>query len=267
MNFFENLRRIFRQESLADRKERMLRAALYGALIATAYTVTLSLINVYTFPNLPLAVDWERTIGMWIGYSLAFAFFGAVAGWFTEDYEGIVGGGLIFTILLAIGFMLFSNIENALTLQSIIMALPLFGVGMLGAWGLRWASKRHLEIIHKETPALRRKNLTRHILIIVLVGLVPGALGRMGFPAERAVGQLHELLQAAPDDPSVWTRLPLKQAPGLQDHFGMEYVIYARQSLLSAGALDIRVRFADGYTLTCLLPEETNILFITQCSE
>lgn len=267
MNILENLKRIYQQESLTERRERMLPAALYGALIASTYILTLSFINVYTFPNLPLGMDWSRMLMMWIGYSLALAFFGAIATWFTEEYEGIVGGGLIVTLLLATAFLFSSNITSALTVQSLIMAFPLIGVDMLGAWGLRWASRSHLEIIHKEIPQLRRKKLARHILIIILIGLVPGVLGRMGPPAANAIGRLDELLQAAPNDTSVWTRLPLRQAPRLQEHFGVKYVIYARQSVLSASALDVTVKFADGYTLTCILPEENNITFITTCSE
>jgi hypothetical protein len=265
---FENLKKFYKQESLSKRSERMLPAAIYGTLVATIYTLTLSFINVYTFPNLPLGMDWGRMLGMWLGLSVVFALCGVIAGWFTEEYEAIVGGGIIITIVLIIVFLVPSSTRNSTsTAQTIITALPLIGVAMLAAWGLRWAARRHLEIMHKEKPELRQKRLVRHIATVILVGLIPGILGRMDTPAERTISQLHKLLQAAPNDPEVWTRLPVRQIPALQDHFGVAYKLYARQSTLSVGTLEVTVRFADGYAMTCSLPIASGASFITQCNE
>ncbi len=266
-NILENLRRIYQQETPAERKQRVLPAVICGALIATAYVLTFFLINVYTFPNLPLGMDWMRMLRMWLGFGLALAFFGAVAAWFTEEHTGIVAGGLIFTALLAIAFLFSSRARNStLTVQAIIMALVLTGVCMLGAWGLRRAAHSYLAITHATEPN-RRKRMAQYLLTIILIGLVPGTLMRMDLPSEQTLGKLHELLQAAPNDPSVWPRLPLKQVPSLKDHFGVSYVFYARQSSLSAGALDVTVRFADGYSMSCFLPVGADTNFITQCNE
>lgn len=264
----ENLKRFYRQESFSKRSERMIPAAAYGTLVATVYTFTLSFINVYTFPNLPLGMDWVRTLSMWVGLGIAFALCGAIAGWFTEEYEGIVGGGVIITILLTILSLITSGSEkSSLTAQSIITTLPLIGVDMLAAWGLRWVARRHQQIINKEKPELRQKRLTQHVLTVILIGLIPGVLGRMDLPAERTIGQLHELLQAALNDPSILPRLPLKQVPELQNHFGVSYLLYPRQSTQSVGTLDVTVRFKDGFTMTCTLPVSSETSFITQCNE
>jgi hypothetical protein len=264
----ENLKKFFQQESLSRRSERMVPAAAYGALVATIYTLTLSLVNVYTFPKLPLGVDWVRLLGVWIGLSAAFALCGVIAGWFTEEYEGIVGGGVIITVLLVIIFLITSTIRTSTsTAQSIVTTLPLIGVAMLGAWGLRWVARRHSEILHKEKPELRKKLLTRHILMVALIGFIPGVLGRMDSPAEHTISQLHELLQAAPSDPSALPRLPLKQVPALKDHFGVDYLLYPRQSTQSVGTLDVTVRFKDEFTMTCALPVSSGMSFITQCNE
>lgn len=264
----ENLKKVYYQETPAERSQRMIPAAAYGALVATAYVLTLSLVNVYTFPDLPLGMDWARVLAMWIGLALVLALFGGVASWFTEEYAGIVGGALIFTALLAIWYLLSSAIQNSTsTAQSLITTLPLVGVNLLGAWALRWAAHRHLAISHEKDPIVRRKQLTRHILTILLIGTIPGILGRMDPPVEQAVSGLHELLQAAPNDPSVWPRLPLKQVPSLQDHFGVDYQLYPRQSALTVSALDVTVRFTDGYTMTCYLPISGGLNFINQCNE
>ena len=102
---------------------------------------------------------------------------------------------------------------------------------------------------------------------MILIGLIPGVLGRMDLPSEQTIGQLHELLQAAPSDPSVLPRLPLKQVPALQNHFGVGYLLYPRQSTQSVGTLDVTVRFKDGFTMTCSMPVSSGMSFITQCNE
>jgi hypothetical protein len=265
-NIRESLRRNLQQETLVERSQRMTPAAALGALVATAYVWTFFLVNVYTFPALPLGLDLPRLLVMWIQFALGFAIFGAIAAWFTEEYAGIVGGGLIATILLGIVFLLSTRGQNSAGTQSIIMALPLIGICMLAAWGLRWAAHRYLAIQHDRAPD-RRKRLMKHILTMALIGLVPGVLMRMDLPSVQAIGHLHNLLQAAPDDPSVLPQLPLKRVPALQEHFGVEYRIYARQSSSSAGALDVTVRFADGFSMSCLLPVGSGANFITQCNE
>ena len=263
----ESLKRIYEQETPAERSQRMIPAAVFGALIATAFIWAFFFVNVYTFPNLPLGMDWARMGVMWVGFGLAAALFGAIAAWFTEEYAGIVGGGLIFTVLLAIVFLFSSGPRNNMpAAQAVLMALPLAGVSMVAAWGLRWAAHRYLAIKEEKEPN-RRKGLAKYVLTILLVGLIPGILMRMDLSAEQSLRQLDELLQAAPNDSSVWPRLPVKQVPALQEHFGVDYVLYSRQSSLSAGALDVTIRFRDGYTVSCLLPVGSGGNFITQCNE
>jgi hypothetical protein len=246
----------------------MVPAAIYGALVATAYVWALSLVNVYSFPDLPLGMDWLRAIGTWVGLAVAFALFGVIAAWFTEEYAGIVGGALIFTALLAIWFLISARTQNSnITAQSIITTLPLIGVNMLAAWGLRWAARRHIAITHEKDPGNRRNQMLKHIGIILLIGLIPGLFARWDRPVERTIGQLHELLQAAPSDESTRARLPLRQVPALQDHFGVDYKIYARQSAVAVGTMDVTVRFEDGFVMSCQLPVATEIQFITTCSE
>jgi len=263
----EYLKRIIEEEKPADRRRRMIPAAMYGAVVATIYVWSFSLVNIYSFPNLPLGVDWLYVIETWIGLTVAFAAFGAIAAWFTEEYAGIVGGALIFTVLMALWFLVAArSTSSTVTAQSIITTLPLIGVNMLAAWAVRWAARHHIAITNEKNPGTQRKQWIQHIGIIVLIGLVPGLFGRMDRPAERTIGQLHELLQAAPTDTSIRTRLPVRQVPALADHFGVPYTIYARQSELAVGVMQAVVRFEDGFVMTCQLPIATEIQFITTCS-
>lgn len=261
-----SIKAVFNEETFAHRRQRMIPAAIYGALVASLYSLTVAFVNVYTFPGLPLGMDWGRTLAMWLGFGASAALFGALAAWFTDETAGAVSGGLIATLLLGVVFLFSSNVSASASFQSILMALTLVGINMLAAWGLRWMANRHLEIQQGEF-ASRRQRLSKHILTVALIGFVPGVFGRMDLSAQQTIGSLHELLQAAPANPSVLPRLPLKQVPELEDHLGVDYVIYARTSALSAGALDVTVQFDDGFAISCVLPTAGGASFITDCSE
>lgn len=263
----EKVKVSLQQESLPIRRERMLPAAMYGALVATAYTLAGALVNVYSFPNLPLGFDWLRIFGLCIGISTGFALAGCIAGWFSDEYYGIVAGGAIITTLLAIAFLLQLNMRNsAPTILSVLMAVPLFGVNMLAAGTLRWIARRHLEIVHKGSAETRPKQLTRHVLQILLVGIFIGILGRMDLSSEKTLSQFHQFLQAAPNDPSSWTHLPVKQVPSLPEHFGVDYIFYVHPSEFALGTLDVKVQFADGFRMNCTLPVDSSSFF-TDCHE
>jgi hypothetical protein len=263
----QNIKRIYQEETMAQRGQRMVPAAIYAVLVATLYVLAFTLVNTYTFRNLPLGIDWLQVLKIWIGLAISLALFAAIATWFTEEYEGIVGGAVITTALIFLVLLVRARASQGTSAaQPIVTVLPLLGVGLLGAWAARWIAHRHIAV-HNEKEDLRRKAWTRYILIVCLIGLVPGILGRMDSTSEYAIRQLHELLQAAPADPSVLPRLPLKQVPSLQEHLGKDYVLYARQSTLAVGALDVTVRFSDGYAMTCLLPVGSGNTFITDCSE
>lgn len=263
----DDLKKSFQEETFSERRARMIPAVLCSIVIASIYTWTFFLINVYTFPNLPLGMDWLQLFEMWLGFSIGLASLGAIATWFTEEYMGFVGGGIIFTLIMATIFIFSSIVRNSFVFIALIMALTLVGISMFGAWGLRRISQQYIEAIRLPHQNSRRKALTSFTLIILLLGLIPGVLGRMGSADEQALSQLHNLLQEAPTDPIVWTRLPVRQVPSLRDHFGVPYVIYARQSVFAAGALDVLVQFDDGFALSCTLPTVNDAKFITFCNE
>lgn len=264
----EYFKKLINEETFAERSQRMIPAALFGASMGIVYTLTLSAVNVLTFPALPIGLDWLKVFELTIGYALGLALFGAISAWFTEEYAGIAGGGVIITIILAVLFLFTTRpTTNTMTTQTIITALPLIGISMLAAWGLRWTAHRHLEIVHGTQGNQRRNLIARHLAIIFLVGFIPGVFNRMDLPAQQTLTYLHELLQSAPDDPSVLPRLPLKQVPELENHLGVDYLLYPSRSVLSAGALDVTIRFVDDFVMTCILPVNAGSNFITDCFE
>ena len=92
----------FREETLKERSERMLPGVIIGLLAGTAYVLTLSLINVISLPALQLSLDWTRMLTNLVKYDIVLALVGASAGWFTEDYAGAIGGGIVSGLLYLI---------------------------------------------------------------------------------------------------------------------------------------------------------------------
>jgi hypothetical protein len=259
------------EETTAERSVRMLPGALYGAFAATVYILTLYTINVITIPGLHLGVDWTHLITYMIGFVLALALSGVIVGWFSEDYAGVITGGIIMTAFLLLGNLVISliNGENAsLLFQSVLTAVPLVGAAVLIAAGLRFVIKRHLQNTQAKQPGQRRKLFTSLIGIIFLVSFVPGVLSRYDLTAVSVFRALNTALQNGAKDPLAAARFLPAQLPGLKDHFGKSYKVYPRVSVFSAGSLDITVRFNDGYVFSCVVPtdagEET---FFTTCNE
>jgi hypothetical protein len=259
------------EETTAERSTRMLPGALYGVFAATIYILTLFTLNAITIPGLHIAIDWVHLLTYWIGFSLGLAICGAIVGWFTEDYAGVISGGIIMTILLLLGNLLISLItgENAsLVFQSVVTAIPLIGAAVLIAAGLRFVIKRHLQNAQVKDRRQRRRRIASLIGIVFLVSFIPGFLSRYDSSAVNVLRALNTALQNGGTDQLAAARFSTDQLPGLKDHFGKDFKVYPRISVLAAGSLDITVRFKDGYVFSCVVPtdagEET---FFTTCNE
>jgi hypothetical protein len=267
----EAINKSYRQETLAERGERMVPGALYGAIAATVFVLVSSIINVIFFPNMHLAINWISLLTHWIEYGIALVLAGVIVGWFTEDYMGIVGGGVVLTILLLVGNLIASFIGGGsatLTVQSFITAVPLVGAGVLLAGAVRMAINRHLHIKQQETPEVRRKLFVQLTIIVFLVGLIPGVFSLFGQTSEYTIRALNESLQNFATDPLFEWRFPYAKVPALKDHLGMDYTLYPRTSVIEADALDITIRFEDGYTVTCLVPTTSGDAMLLQvCNE
>jgi hypothetical protein len=267
----DNFLKSFRQESLAERRVRMFPGAVYAAFAALVYVLVSAFINVIFFPNLHLGVDWIILFTRLFQYTVAMGLVGAIVGWFTEEYMGVVGSGVIITIIVLIINLITSIMgggNSSLTVQSFITALPLIGVGILLAWILRALINRHLFINGQETQSLRRRYFMQLIFIVFLLGFIPGVFARFGTSSEYAISTLNESLQKVASDPSIEVRFPMTKLPGFKAYFGMNYTLIARTSILEAGSMDITIRFQDGYSFTCLVPTESGYAtFLQICNE
>lgn len=267
----ESIQYSLREETTAQRMARMLPGALYGALVATVYILALSTVNVLTVPGLHLAVDWTRLLTYWIGYGIGLALAGVIVGWFTEDYVGVIGGGIVMTLLLLIGNFVLSLVTGGnanLVFQSVVTAVPLIGGAVLIAGGLRYVIIRHVHVMQAEQPRLRRSQLAGLVGIVFLVGLIPGAFSRYDLSTVDMLKALNSGLQNGNTDPGLAARFSSTQLPGLKAHFGEDYAIFPHPSIFSAGSLDITVRFSDGYAFSCVVsPDAGELTYFTTCNE
>jgi len=249
----------------------MLAGALYGIIAASAYTWTLSTVNIIFLPGLHLAVDWTRLLTYWGWLSLALALAGAIAGWFTEDHEGIIAGGVSISVLLMLGNLLVSllNTKGAvMATLSTMITLLIVGAGFLIAWGLRLAINHHMRIQYDGPTTNRTKSLAVLAAIVLLVATIPGVLAHYDRSTVTAIRSLNEILSNVAEDPSLESALPVGKIPVLKDHFGMNYALYPRPSSKSIGVFDITVRYQDGFTFTCMVPtEDRPEYYFTDCND
>ncbi len=119
-----------------------------------------------------------------------------------------------------------------------------------------------------EGGRVQRGALASSRCVVALAGAFAGVLGalRPALP-EQALSNLHRYLQAAPlGFVRVGAFARCAGVPALPAHFGQEYRFYVRRSMFAVGALDVTIRFADGFVLECVIPVG-NTGFFTDCRE
>jgi len=259
----------FREETLAERGERMLPAAVIGALAGTAYVITLSTINIISLPALQLSPDWNRLLTNLVAYDLALALAGAIAGWFTDDHAGAIGGGIVTTLLyLLINWLIiqFTGGSAGRIVQMLITAVPLLVGAMLLCAVFRFAVGRYLRLMQTQPGGKRSVRLTGMIVLVILVGMTPGSFSHFDQASQNVIMAMDQRLQQAASDPSLKAQFPLAEFPALQSHFGMHFVLYPRASGSIASALDVTIRYADGFAITCLVPtSDPYVQYFKQC--
>ncbi len=263
--------RSLREETISERGVRILPGVLYGFLAATIFSLTYSTINPITFPGFHIGVDWTRFFLYWGGAGLGMIIAGFIVGWFSESYMGIIGGGIIMTVLLLLGSLVISLINRSgagSLATSFVTAIPLIGAAILFAGGLRLAINKHLQIRQEPDASIRRKRMAGLVAIVLLVGFIPGGLSRFEGNTVDILRSMNDGLAASPSDPSFGSRFPMDKLPGLESHWGVGYSLYPRISSTSAGSMDITVRFKDGYTFTCTMSTEGGaVTYFTDCNE
>lgn len=261
----------YEQESLPSRLERVKLGVLFGVLGTTAYIISSTLINPISFPNIPIGVDWLSLIGYWLLLSFALSLAGAIAGWATADHVGVVGGGTMMGLLI----LLVNTISYLASPQPrdsyfniLVTTVPLIAVAVLIALVFRWAINRQINNLKEEDLQLRKKQSQKMLSTMIVIGLVLGIFARYDRSITDSLVVLDSRLQVAGEDPSSTVRFPEAITPSVSQHFGTQYQYILHRTNTSIGAVDVTIRFKDGYMLTCLIPTDSSLfLVIPFCKE
>lgn len=255
----------YQQENLSSRLERVKLGVLFGVIGTTAYILSSSLVNPISFPKIPFGVDWFELIGYWFLLMLALSVAAAIAGWATEDYVGVVGGGVMMGLII-----LLVNTISYLTAPEprdsyfniLVTTVPLIAIAVLIALVFRWAINRQIENKKEENPQLRQKKSSNLISIVLITGLVLGVFARYDQSIIGSLESLESRLQVVGEDSSSTVVFPKNLSAAASQHFGTGFKFLVHHTNTSIGAVDVTIRFDDGYRLTCLIPANSELFLV-----
>ena len=267
----DSIVRSYNQEDISTRMERVKIGVLFAALGTSAYLVSSSLVNPISFPQIPFGVDWPGLIVYWVLLMAAMALAAAIAGWETEDHVGVVGGGTVMGLLILI--------LNTITYLSgpgpkdsyfriLVTTVPLIAVAVLIALIFRWAINRQVNNNREENVQLKQQKSSKLLITIIITGLVLGIFARYDQSIIDSLTTLDSRLQIKGDESVSTVRFPENIVNSVSPHFGTGYKILMHHTNSTIGAVDVTIRFDDGFTLTCLVPTDSALfLMLPACSE
>lgn len=270
MQFIEYIKTLSRQETPAERRQRMVPGALYGLVIASSYACIGSVINQLSFPDLPVGVDWRNLFITWLFLAVWLGAGGGFINWFTQTEESLVIG-LLFMMLIALGAgaLTFEGDLPAQLGRITLLVLPVLAISILMTITLRWLGDRHAEGLEKVNILKTWRIVLLAAIAITIGGLTGLGMTRWNESTVRGVRDIHDRLQtAAADAANVEAVFPLGGLPGLESHLGTPYTLYGHPSGQSVVAAEITVHFSDGYQITCVLlvfPDKPP--FLRACAE
>jgi hypothetical protein len=227
--------------------QRAMVGTLYGLLTGTAFVLMSAFINLLRYPDLPLGVDWSLVATRWILIGLGLALIGALTCFFDETWAGLLAGAVTAALLALTSALFFSPTTTAVKLIVLVFTLiPAAAMSLPIAWILRRLTEKHALALYLEKSATRIAGL---VLIAVALGAGFGYFTKMSSSAVRAIRYLHEALQTM----EVGPKQELRDVPGLQEHAGMEYRLFQKESELSTEGYDVRAEYRDGYSVQCVV--------------
>jgi hypothetical protein len=227
-----------------QKTQRSLIGALYGSLAGTAFVLTSGFIDIFLYPDLPLGINWSLVAARWAWIGLGLGLIGALTSFFEEIWAGLLAGAVSASMLALVSALFSASTTAGIKVIVLVFTLvPAAAMSLPIAWTLRRLAEKHALALHLKQPALRIAIL---ILIAVAFGAGFGSFAKMSRSELAAVRFLHEELQAA--------RLnKISQLPGFQEHMGMEYKLFQKESEVSTEGYDVSARYADGYGIKCVV--------------
>lgn len=230
--------------------------ALVGLVLGAVYTLVASTIDAALMRDVPIRLDWPAVWGAAALGGLSGAALGALTAWPEVGWKGVLAG--------AAGFVAWSFAESYLKLQAaaflflplfvplMMMSLPLAGL-------LRWGAGRQVQL-QAESGWARWRAQVLLLALVLAVGGFAGSWSQMPASAQAAVRTVHRLLGRTFAAPTNAALPPALQAvPEVVDHADSPYQLQ-QQPVSGSDQVDVRVVFADGYAISCLVGAEASWL-------
>lgn len=237
----------FEEDTRPQKIRRAMLGALYGLLAGTAFVLMSAFIDLLLYPDLPLGVDWSLVAVRWLLIGLGLALIGGLTCFFSETWAGLLAGAITASALALTSALFFSQTTTAVKLIVLVFTLvPAAAMSLPLAWIFRRLAERHAFALHLEQSTAR---IARLVLIAVVLGAGFGYFAKMSRREVRALQFMHETLQTMEESP----KPQLRNLPGLQEHAGMEYRLFQKESELSTEGYDVRAEYKDGYIMQCVV--------------
>ncbi len=245
-------------ELLSDfRLGRAASGAVIGLLLAAAYSLVGSTIDVVLMRDVPLRLDWPAVWGSLALAAVGGAALGALTAWPETGWLGILAG--------AAGFVGWSFFQSYLKLQAATLLflplfLPLVAMSVPLTAFLRWSAGRQETLQNQPGPARWRAQAWL-LAVILLVGVFAGTWAQMPASSQAAVRRVHRVLTETLAEPA-GDRLPaaFNSVPDLRRHAASPYQLEQRPLYSTSGQVEVIATFADGYQITCVVDPTANWL-------
>jgi len=248
----------------AEKKQRIIYAAVSGFIAGTICILVASFINVWLFPELPLKMDWQRIFLLWLAWAFIGGLLAGVAAISSEGWGSIIlSAFLMATVILIINFVqgIDSILLNLLVLLG--LALPFTAVMVPIAFIFFWLAKRFLHL-YDYVGWERWKIILVNAFVIILLGVLPGLYSKFNSRANEGTHLVHAMLQEASTSSTLPT--PLENAEGFAEHRTQSYELTQVESVYSTVGVDVTAHYEDGYALRCtaiLYPGE--VAYVSPC--
>jgi hypothetical protein len=230
-----------------EKRQRILYAAISGFVVGTIAALASSFINVLVYPDLPIHTSWPQFFGLWALWAGVGAVLAGVAAISSEGWSTILlSAFLMATTVLVVNFVqgINSIFLNMLVLMG--LALPFTAILTPVAYIFFWLARRFMEA-RLLTGVERSKIMAINILVIILVGLLPGLYSKFNVRAEQAIYIVHDMLQEGRQSVPV----PLTKTEGFAEHRDQPYTLSQVKSVFSTVGIDVTAHYEDGYQILC----------------
>jgi hypothetical protein len=233
--------------SQMEKRQRILYAAISGFLAGTICALVSNFINVWLYPDLPIYVSWPAVLVSWALWAGAGCVLAGVAATSSDGWSGIV----LAAFLMAATALIFTSVQemNNLLIGIIILlglALPFAAIFAPVAYIFFWLSRRFMEA-RLLNGRERSKILVVNILVIILLGVLPGLYSKLNARTELAVRLTHDLLQGGTQA----VPAQLVETEGFMEHRDQAYTLSQAPSVSSTEGVDVTAHYEDGYGILC----------------